>query len=89
MPLIGTPVKNPSASDVLTGADVDTGPATIAEAISAVALGPSSVTVAGETVASKNVSELIDADRYLRGIDSAKRGKLQFRLGQITPGGCG
>lgn len=60
-------------------------PETIADAIEANARGPASVTAGGQSVSSKNIGELIEADRYLKGQQAKTRKGLGLRIQQITP----
>ena len=64
-------------------------PQTVEEAIEQNALGPASVTIAGETVTAKDIDQIIRADQYL----AAKRAQRVRGLGitcqQIVSGGTG
>lgn len=62
-------------------------PTTIDEAIERNALGPAQVSVAGQTVTSKSIDELIAADEHLKGKEAAgsSRPGLGLRLQKITP----
>lgn len=60
-------------------------PTTIDEAIEANALGPASVTVAGQTVVQKDIGQLVEADEHLKGKEAQTRPGLGIRLQKITP----
>jgi hypothetical protein len=60
-------------------------PQNIDEAIERNALGPASVTVAGQTVTQKNIDELVQADEHLKGKEAKGRPGLGIRLQKITP----
>lgn len=58
----------------------------IREAIKQVAAeGLDTVTLGGQTVNTKSLIELIEADKYLRGIDSVETGGLGCRFRRIKP----
>lgn len=66
-------------------------PATIDDAIERNALGPASVTIAGETTTVKDIDQLIKADKYLSAKRAAAAGVSGFgvRFQTIVPGGTG
>lgn len=64
-------------------------PETIEDAIEQNALGPSSVTVEGQTVTQKNIDEQIKADTYLAGKDAAGIAHFGLRFAQLIPPGTG
>lgn len=64
-------------------------PETIAEAIQQNALGPASVTVAGQTVVQKDVEQQIKADEYLAAKQAAGKPHFGLRLTKIIPPGAG
>lgn len=49
---------------------------------------PKSVTVDGETVQSRDIDELIKADRYLAGKTAAAKAKAGIRFTKLVPGGA-
>ena len=64
-------------------------PETIAEAIQQNALGPASVTVAGQTVVQKDIEQQIKADEYLAAKQAAAKPHFGLRLTKIIPPGAG
>ena len=64
-------------------------PETIAEAIEQNALGPASVTVAGQTVVQKDIEQQIKADEYLAAKQAAAKPHFGLRLTKIIPPGAG
>lgn len=53
------------------------------------ATSPQSATVDGNTVTSRNLNELLEADRYLANKRAAKSGGLGLRIQKIIPPGGG
>lgn len=67
-----------------------TTPATILEAIDQAAKGPASATVGGDTVTSKDISQLIEADRYAKANTAVDANSFfGIRVAQFTPPGAG
>lgn len=64
-------------------------PTSIEDAIDRNAKGPSSATVAGQTVTTKSIDELIKADQYLAAKAAVKRQGFGIRVGQIINRSCG
>ncbi len=67
-----------------------TTPATIIEAIDTNAKGPASATVGGDTVTSKDISQLIEADRYVKANTAASTSpQFGLRFLSMKPPGSG
>ncbi|MBC7854501.1 MAG: hypothetical protein IAF94_13790 [Pirellulaceae bacterium] len=64
-------------------------PETIEEAIEQNALGPASVTVAGQTVVQKDIAQQIKADEYLAAKQAAAKPQFGLRFTKIIPPGAG
>ena len=65
-------------------------PATIAEAIDTAARGPASVSTDKSTVTSKDISQIIEADRYLKADQAvANNDFFGIRFAQFAPPGAG
>ena len=64
-------------------------PETIEDAIEQNALGPASVTVAGQTVVQKDIDQQIKADQYLAAKIAAARPRFGLRFTKIVPPGAG
>ena len=64
-------------------------PETIEEAIEQNALGPASVTVAGQTVVQKDIEQQIKADEYLAAKQAAAKPHFGLRFTKIIPPGAG
>lgn len=60
-------------------------PTTIEEAIEQNALGPASVTAAGQTVTAKDIDQLVQADEHLKGKEATSKPGFGIRLQKITP----
>lgn len=56
--------------------------------ISEQALNAEAVTTDGVSVKRRSLTELIEADEYLRNRDAAGKRKLPVRIGKIRPGGA-
>lgn len=52
------------------------------------AKGPKSHTVDGETAVARDISQLIEADRYLSAKAAAAKGRGGLRFGKFVPGGA-
>lgn len=66
------------------------GMTTESERLRTVVAGPKAVTVDGNTVTQHSPREVIEADRYLRANDAAKRGGMPIRTIKLRPpGGAG
>jgi len=61
--------------------------ADLSSQIEEAAADPQSVTVDGQTVSSRPLSELIEADRYLASKAAARARKSGFRISKIIPPG--
>lgn len=59
----------------------------IQDAIGDLATGPQSMSVDGQTVNERSISELIEADKYLKEVAAAKRSKLGLRFAKLIPPG--
>ena len=55
-------------------------PSTVEQAIENAALGPASVTVGNQTVTSKDIGQLIEADQYLRAKQAADTPNFGMRF---------
>ena len=67
-----------------------TTPATILEAIDTNAKGPASATVGGDSVTAKDISQLIEADRYVKANTSASTNpQFGLRFASMKPPGAG
>ena len=64
-------------------------PESIEEAIEQNALGPASVTVAGQTVVQKDIEQQIKADEYLAAKQAAAKPHFGLRFTKIIPPGAG
>lgn len=64
-------------------------PETIEDAIEQNALGPASVTVAGQTVVQKDIEQQIKADEYLAAKQAATKPHFGLRFTKIIPPGAG
>lgn len=64
-------------------------PETIEDAIEQNALGPASVTVAGQTVVQKDIDQQIKADQYLAAKKAASKPSFGLRFSKIIPPGAG
>ena len=64
-------------------------PKTIEDAIEQNALGPASVTVAGQTVVQKDIEQQIKADEYLAAKQAAAKPHFGLRFTKIIPPGAG
>lgn len=62
---------------------------TIEDKIEEVALGPKQVSVDGTTVASQDVSAIIEADKYLTAKRASARNHFGLRFVQLEPPGTG
>jgi hypothetical protein len=60
-------------------------PVTIEDAIEQNALGPASVTVAGQTVVQKDIEQQIKADEYLAAKQAAAKPHFGLRFTKIIP----
>ena len=59
----------------------------IQDTIGDLATGPQSISVDGQTVNERSISELIEADKYLKDVAAAKRPKLGIRFAKMNPPG--
>lgn len=59
----------------------------IRDAIEDLATSPQSITVDGQTTSERSISELIEADKYLKEAAAAKRAKLGIRFARLIPPG--
>ncbi len=51
------------------------------------AQAPAAMTVDGVTIQERSISEMIEADRHLRGAEAAGQGHFGIRISQIVPPG--
>lgn len=59
----------------------------IRDAIADLATSPESISVDGQTVNERSISELIEADKYLKEAAAAKRPTLGIRFAKLNPPG--
>lgn len=64
-------------------------PETIEDAIEQNALGPASVTVAGQTVVQKDIDQQIKADQYLAAKNATAKPQFGLRFTKFVPPGGG
>lgn len=61
----------------------------ISDKIEQAALGPKSVTVAGQTTVARDMDELIKADQHTKAKQAGSKSHLGLRFSQIVPPGAG